>query len=51
MAPGIDEKNMVFAPNNACFSPYLPRFSGVDGRTLSLGFEGGVAAKSVGSVC
>ena len=24
MAPGIDEKNMVFAPKNVCFPPYFP---------------------------
>ena len=24
MAPGIDEKNMIFAPKNVCFPPYFP---------------------------
>ena len=28
MAPGIDEKNIVFAPKNVCFPPYFPGFRG-----------------------
>ena len=42
MAPGIDERNIVFAPNNVCFPQYFPApmISAVTGRALGSGFKG-----------